>query len=346
MKGVNRFAPVAVAGLAATLAARRLRRRAGMDFAGRAVVIVGGSRGLGLVLAREFAAEGARLTLIARDRAELARAERDLAALGASVLTLPCDLRARDEARAAIERTVEHYGAIDVLVNNAGVMQVGPVEHMTIEDFEEALDVHFWGPLTTTLAAAPHMRRQGGGRIVNIASIGGKLAVPHLLPYAASKFALVGLSDGLRAELAKDGIAVTTVCPGLMRTGSPPNAFFKGRHRAEYAWFAALDASPLVSIDARRAARQILDACRHGDPELTITWQARLAVIANALFPGLMARALILTNRLLPAPAPGRGEERRTGWDSRSGWAPSLLTRLSDRATAENNEATGHRPVA
>ena len=74
--------------------------------------------------------------------------------------------------------------------------------------------------------------------------------MPHLLPYSASKFALVGFSEGLRAELAKDGIRVTTVCPGLMRTGSPPNAAFKGRHREEYAWFALSDALPILSISA------------------------------------------------------------------------------------------------
>ena len=89
-----------------------------------------------------------------------------------------------------------------MLVNNAGIIQVGPLEHMTIDDFEEAMATHFWGPLFTILAALPHMRGRGGRRIVNISSIGGKIAVPHLLPYTASKFALTGLSEGLRAELA------------------------------------------------------------------------------------------------------------------------------------------------
>src|SRR5256714_1298474 len=130
-----------------------------------------------------------------------------------------------------------------------------------------ALAVHLWGPLYAMRAVVPQMRRQGGGRIVNIASIGGKIAVPHLTPYSASKFALVGLSDGMRAELAKDNILVTTVCPGLMRTGSPPNAHFKGRHRAEFTWFVLGDSLPLASIDARRAARHIITACRYCDPQ-------------------------------------------------------------------------------
>jgi NAD(P)-dependent dehydrogenase (short-subunit alcohol dehydrogenase family) len=334
-----KLAPAAIAaGLGSLVAAQVLRRRNRMDFQDRTVVITGGSRGLGLVLAREFAAEGAQLAILARDRAELERAEQHLASRGAQVLTLPCDVRDRRQAQGAITRVVDHYGRIDVLVNNAGVIQVGPVEHMSIEDFEEAMAVHMWGPLYTMLAAVPSMRRQGGGRIVNIASIGGKIAVPHLLPYSASKFALVGLSDGMRTELAKDGIRVTTVCPGLMRTGSPPNALFKGRHRDEFTWFVLGDSLPLASIDARRAARQIANACRYGDPDLTITAQARAAVALSALFPGLLARALALSNRMLPGPAADGGDEIKTGWESQSPVARSVLTRLTYQAAARNNE--------
>src|SRR5919205_2751499 len=264
MNSRAKFVSAAVAGLGALVAGRAIRRREAIDFAGKVVVITGGSRGLGLVMAREWAADGAHLALLARDAAELKRAEDDLVARGAEVLALPCDLREQEEAQGAIRRVLDHYGRIDVLVNNAGVIQTGPVEHMEIEDFEDAMAVHLWGPLYTTMAALPHMRRQGGGRIVNISSIGGKIAVPHLLPYCASKFALTGLSDSLRAELAKDRIFVTTVCPGMMRTGSPFNAWFKGRHRDEFAWFVISDSLPLASIDARRAAAQLIDGCRHG----------------------------------------------------------------------------------
>ena len=319
-----KLTPTVAVGLGAVVAARALRRRNRMDFKDRTVVITGGSRGLGLVLAR--------------DRAELERAEQKIASRGAQVLAVPCDTRDRRQAQGAIKRVVDHYGRIDVLVNNAGVIQVGPVEHMSIKDFEDAMAVHMWGPLYTMLATIPHMRRQGGGRIVNIASIGGKIAVPHLLPYAVSKFALVGLSDGMRAELAKDGIRVTTVCPGLMRTGSPPNALFKGRHRDEFAWFVLGDSLPLVSIGARRAARQIFTACRYGDPHLTITTQARVAVALSALFPGLTARVLEVSNRVLPGPTADGGDQLKTGWESQSPLAPSLLTRLTYQAAERNNE--------
>jgi NAD(P)-dependent dehydrogenase (short-subunit alcohol dehydrogenase family) len=212
---------------------------------------------------------------------------------------------------------------------------------MTLADYEDAMNTHFWGPLYMTMAALPHMRRQGEGRVVNITSIGGRVSVPHLVPYSASKFALVGLSDGLQAELARDNILVTTVCPGLMRTGSPVNAMFKGQRPQEYAWFAISDSLPLTSIDARRAARQIIDACRHGDAELVITIQAKLAILARTVAPELFADFMALMNRLLPGPAPG-GDEAKPGRESESGWAPSPLTALSDAAARENNE-TGAR---
>src|SRR5581483_2459292 len=238
----------------------------------------------------------------------------------------------------AVREIIEHRGAIDVLVNNAGIIQVGPMEHMQREDFIDAMDVHFWGPLYFLQEVVPHMQRRGDGRIVNIASIGGKVAVPHLLPYVASKFALVGLSEGLRPELAKDGIYVTTVCPGLMRTGSHVNALFKGDHEKEYALFSMANASPLLSTSSEKAARQIVEACRYGRAEIFITRRARLLEIVNALFPGLVAESMALVNSALPGVRDRRGDVLKRGWESRSRLAPSFLTRRADRAAARNKE--------
>jgi NAD(P)-dependent dehydrogenase (short-subunit alcohol dehydrogenase family) len=326
-------------GLGALMLTQAWRRRATYDFGTRSVVITGGSRGLGLVMAREFADEGARLTLIARDEQELQRAADDIRARQpfAEVLTVVADVRRRDDAERAIAQVMERYGRIDVLVNNAGIIQVGPLDHMKLDDYEDAMATHFWGPLYMIVAALPHMRRQGEGRIANISSIGGRIAVPHLVPYSASKFALVGLSDGLRVELARDNIVVTTVCPGLMRTGSPLNAMFKGQRPQEYAWFAISDSLPLASIDARRAARQIIEACRRGDAELVITVQAALAILARTLAPELFADVMVLLNRLLPEPTTG-GDEARPGRESESEWAPSRLTRPTYHAAEQNNE--------
>jgi short-subunit dehydrogenase len=209
---------------------------------------------------------------------------------------------------------------------------------MELEDYQQAMAVHFWGPLYLIQEVIPHMKARRQGRIVNIASIGGKVAVPHLLPYAASKFALVGLSEGLRAELLKDGIYVTTVCPGLMRTGSHLNAYFKGQHEKEYALFAITNASPLFSTTSEAAARKIIEACRYGKAEIVITPQAGLLRLAHDLLPGLMADTFGLLNRLLPQSESGAGDRLQRGAQSRSRMAPSWLTRPADRAAARNNE--------
>ena len=327
------------AGAAAVLGMARLaRERRAISFEGRTVVITGGSRGLGLVLARQLAAEGARLCLLARDADELDRARAQLPA-DAEVLVIRCDVRRRGDVRAAMDQVLERWTAVDVLINNAGVIQVGPLEHMTPDDFENAMATHFWGPLHLMFEVVPAMRRRGFGRIVNVASISGRIAVPHMAPYTASKFALVGLSDAVRAELDQYGIRVTTVSPGLMRTGSPLNAWVKGQHEAEYAWFSISDSTPGLSMSAERSARQIIEACRYGDPELTITVAAKMGVLANHLAPKLVARLMFLANRVLPGPTAGQeGMQARRGRDSETAVTRSFATALTKKAAVANNE--------
>ena len=246
-------------------------------------MISGGSRGLGLVLARQLAAEGARLALLARTAEDLDTAAAELKARsGSEILAVPCDVGRREEVEAAARQIVEQFGSVDALVHNAGIIQVGPEQHMAEADYREAMGVHFWGAYYLTEAVRPHLPRDGTARIAYVSSIGGRVGVPHLAPYAASKHALVGYADAMRAELAPEGIRVTTVTPGLMRTGSPPNAFFKGQHEKEYAWFTISNASPLISATAENAAGQILDALRHGDPALSITLVAKLAAALSS----------------------------------------------------------------
>jgi short-subunit dehydrogenase len=327
---------------ALVIAQQAWRRRGAYEFSGRSVVITGGSRGLGLVMARQLAGEGARLTLIARDEQELARAANDLRTHVSTVdvQTVVADIRSRHDAEAAIEQAVAHHGSVDVLINNAGTIQVGPADHMQLADYEDAMQTHFWGPLYAIMASLPHMRRAAHGRIVNISSIGGRISVPHLLPYSASKFALAGYSEGLRSELARENIVVTTVYPGLMRTGSPVNAMFKGQRPQEYAWFAISDSLPLTSINVERASSQILNACRYGDAELVITLQAKAAILARTLAPELFADAMTMINGLLPAPSSREGDEARPGRESESDLAgpASLVTAPSYNAAAKNNE--------
>jgi short-subunit dehydrogenase len=199
--------------------------------------------------------------------------------------------------------------------------------------------LHFWAPYELVFQIVPEMRLRGGGRIVNVTSIGGKVAVPHFAPYSASKFALTGFSDAIRTELARDNIQVTTVAPGLMRTGSHVNAKFKGNHDAEFAWFSASAGAPLISMDADRAARKIIAAFRRGQPSLTVTFAARSAVAGNALFPNLTGYAMKIVNRFLPE-AGGKEGNRSCAGGHLPRRAPEWLTRMADQAVARNNETT------
>jgi NAD(P)-dependent dehydrogenase (short-subunit alcohol dehydrogenase family) len=281
------------------------------DLHGQVVLITGSSRGLGLALARAFAREGCRLVLCARDAQELEQARADLAGRGAAVLAVPCDVAQREQVQHLVDQAMRHFGRVDILVNNAGIIQVGPLQTVTIEDFETALGVMFWGVLYPTLAVLPQMRQRRSGRIVNITSIGGMVSVPHLLPYNCAKFAAVGLSEGLRAELHQEGIRVTTIVPGLMRTGSHLRANFRGQQEREFSWFAISASLPLVSIQAERAARQIVQATKRGEAERILTLPANLVERFHGLFPGTTTNILGAVNRLLPA-ADGSGSMRDT----------------------------------
>src|SRR6266513_314321 len=296
----GRFFLLAVSLVFAAWLALRIIRTLRFSLRNKVVLITGGSRGLGLVLARRICAAGGKVALLARDNNELIRAKTDLTRRGGRVFTIQCDLLDPEQIQLAVRQTIDRFGKIDILINNAGVIEVGPLDHMRREDFERAMGVHFWGPFELTMQVVPEMRVWGGGRIVNISSIGGKIAVPHLAPYCASKFALTGFSDAIRAELARDKIYVTTVAPGMMRTGSHINAKFKGRRDAEFAWFSASAGMPLISMNAERAARKILAACRRGQPSLTLTFAARGMILSNALFPNLTAHTMKLVNRFLP----------------------------------------------
>ena len=329
--------PMLVVAGASLMAARRLQAHFGYSLQGRTVLITGGSRGLGLALARQIAAQGARLAICGRDPESLERATASLAGTGAEVLAITADVSDPDSVGAMIQAVNRRYGQVDVLVNNAGVIEVGPAVTMSLADYEEAMATNFWGMLYPTLAVLPGMRARRSGRIVNITSIGGKVSIPHLLPYSASKFAAVGFSQGLRAEVAGDGIKVVTVCPGLMRTGSPRNAIFRGQHRSEYAWFSISDALPGLSISAEDAARRIVAACRRGDAEALFPLPAKIAAIVNAIAPGLTAGVLATVGRLLPSARDGRSG-RRKGSDSQSTLSPSWLSHLGDRAARQYNQ--------
>jgi short-subunit dehydrogenase len=341
----------AALGLGAVFAGRRLVRElrnfrehgldalglAGEDLHGQTVFITGSSRGLGLAMAEEFARQGCNLVLCARDGDELARARDQVSRHGGEVRTIVCDIGNQQDAERAMAEARQSFGRIDILVNNAGVISVGPILTQTLEDFKEAMDVMFWGTVYSTLAVLPQMVERGEGRIVNITSIGGKVSVPHLVPYACAKFAAVGFSEGLYAELKRYGIHVLTVVPGLMRTGSHLNAQFKGKHEKEYGWFALSGTNPISSISVERAARQIVNAARRRQPELTVSWQAELLARSHGALPEVTLRALALANQLLPD-AEGASTQRKPGHESQSAVTRSPLTALGELAARRYNQ--------
>src|SRR5579862_3992750 len=326
------------------VAAARVLRSLRFDLQGKNVFISGGSRGLGLLLAHEFASRGARVAISGRDREALDRATESLRHAGAEVLPLETDISMREEAEQAVDQIRRKLGSVDVLVNNAGTICVGPMETMTIDDYRNSLNTHFWGPYFATMAVLPEMQRRKQGRIVNISSIGGKISVPHLLPYSVGKFALSGFSEGIRSELTRDNVYVTTVYPGLMRTGSPRNADFKGNHRAEYTWFLLSDSAPGFSISADRAARQIVRACEYGSPQLVLGLPAKFAIKLNALFPGASSATSAVVSRVLPG-AGSSGRDKAKGADSTTPLTESWLSSLDQRAAKRNNQTRNPLPV-
>lgn len=320
MKRTTKFAAIlapagVLVGIAAASAAyglaTRQRRRAR---AGQVAVITGGSRGLGLALAARYGRAGAKLVLAARDHDELTRARESLLRQKAvhspeDVLLIPADLTDAGQATSLIEHAIEHFGRIDVLINNAGIIEVGPVEDQPLAAYRRAMATNFFAALHTIHAALPYLLdrkpSQGAAAIVNITSVGGKVAMPHLLPYTASKFALTGFSEGLHAELRHKGVRVTTVCPGLMRTGGEVNARFTGQAKKEKRWFTLAAKTPIITASVNHAANRIFRAVAAGRAEITITPQAWLAARAAGIAPGMVQYIASLANHfVLPNAVP------------------------------------------
>ena len=282
---------------------------------GAVVLVTGGSRGLGFAIASRFAERPVNLVLSARNMNELQQAQQSLLDRHTHLrpenfYLISADLAKPEDCQRMINEAFARFGRIDILVNNAGIIHVGPIEAMTAEIFEHTMRVNFLAAMQATWAALPRLLAQSPApgwknraAIVNISSIGGKMAVPHMLPYTAPKFALTGFSEGLYAEVKGKGIHVLTVCPGLMRTGGEDHAIFHGDIKAEQAWFKLSAKTPGFSTTREHAARKIFDALAEGRTEVTIEWKAYLAARFAGLFPGALQVLNRLTNDyILPKP--------------------------------------------
>lgn len=311
------------------------------SFRGQSAVITGGSRGLGLAIARELVNENCNVTLLARDEDELKRAKTQLEKLNrGQVHIVVCDVTDNQELARAINEAADIHDGIDLLINNAGTIVVGPWESMTQQDFEAQMNIHLYATMNAVRVALPFLRQKTSGkRIVNICSMGGRIAVPHMMPYDTSKFALAGFSQGLATELYDEGISVTTIYPGVMRTGSPIQAIFKGEHEKEFAWFQSVDVMPGLSTAAQTAAQKIIEAARERRFELMPFLPAKLRFAVSSFFPELVAYTLVLVNRLMPD---GQSGEYKTGAQSRKIFDRSILTKIfkssASKAEKESNQ--------
>ncbi|MDQ6480039.1 SDR family oxidoreductase [Dyadobacter sp. LHD-138] len=307
------------------------------DLKGKVVLITGGSRGLGLAMARLLAAKGAKLVICARNAEQLENARMELLEQGAEVLSIEADVSNQNEVNRMVQMTINRFGQLDVLINNAGIMMVGAEDVMDVEEYKKVMDTNLWSALYTIKAAMPQFLSQRGGRIVNICSIGGKIAVPHMLPYSVSKFALVGLSEGLGAELKKDNVQVTTVIPNLMRTGSPRNVWVKGDHEGEFEWFKLADSLPMLAQDTEVVAKAVIGALEYGNNEVILTQTAKVMVALKGLMPGGMNSILQVVNRFLPKS--GNDHKARRGREGETKLSHGWLTSLPNEASYKFDEA-------
>jgi NAD(P)-dependent dehydrogenase (short-subunit alcohol dehydrogenase family) len=325
------------------------------SLAGLSAVVTGGSRGLGLLLADRLRARGCTVTVTARDGDELDRARAYLLeghpSGGPPVRTEVCDVRDRDAMRTLYERTADETGSVDIVIANAGTIQVAPVEEIGPQEFRDAMETMFMGTVHASLEALPHLRRSPAkGRLALIGSVGGLLSVPHMLPYSCAKSAVGALAEGLQAELGTSGVSVTAVHPGLMRTGSHLHAEFGGDKGREFAWFSALAGTPVLSMDARRAAERIVVAVENRRTRIVLTPAARAAGLAHGVAPTLTTKVSALSARLMPG-APGTEPDAETlaeGGRVTPTARPVLArvrewgSKLNDRAARLYNERTHH----
>lgn len=311
---------------------------------GKTAYITGGSRGLGLSLAWNLLQRGASaVTLVARDDADLAKAREILKTdfPEARVYLSACDITETDELARSLDEAIDQMDGIDLLINNAGSILVGPFSSMEIEDFQALMRIHLEAAIEAIQLIFPHFKSRGGGRILNICSLGGKVAVPHMLPYDASKFALAGFSQGVTAELAPHGIRVTTAYPTVMRTGSPIQAVFKGDQEKEFEWFETFDNMPLLSMSADVAAKKILGAVEDGRTEIILSLPAKARLLVGTFFPETLNALMALASRFLPS------EDsllRKTGADSSGAFEKNSWLRPLRRKAKEEETVYNQRP--
>jgi NAD(P)-dependent dehydrogenase (short-subunit alcohol dehydrogenase family) len=254
-----------------------------MRFAGKTALVTGASAGIGRALALEFARGGADVAVAARRLELLETLARDIEALGRKALPLRCDVTREDEVRAAVAAAVSRFGAIDIVVANAGFGVVGPVEQLKVEDFRRQFDTNVFGVLHTVKASMAELEKTRG-RLALVGSVSGHLTVPATAAYSMSKYAVRSLADALFHELRPKGIAVTLISPGFVesefRQVDNQGVHHPGAGEPYPRWL-------VMSVET--AARKIARAIANRRREIVLTGHGKLAVFLERHFPWMMS---------------------------------------------------------
>ena len=255
------------------------------DFHGRVAVVTGAASGIGRALAHTLAEEGCDLAIADIDRDRLAEVEAEVRERGRKVSVHRIDVADRERMQAFPELVIAEHGRVDILVNNAGVAVASPLEEHSIEDFEWLVGINFWGVVYGCKFFLPHLKQSDDAYIVNLSSMFGIVGVPGLSSYCATKFAVHGFSESIRAELAGSPIKVMSVHPGGIRTDIVRAARYSASQASSQSRVVAL--FERRAMPPSRAAARIVDGMRSDASRVLITAEARLADVVKRLFPVL-----------------------------------------------------------
>jgi short-subunit dehydrogenase len=240
------------------------------------IIITGASEGIGKELAIEFAKQGSKIVLASRSIEKLEKVENELKEnyINCEVISVPTDVSKNEDCINLIETTLEKFNKIDILINNAGIATYEYFYNTDNEEIKKIMDVNYWGIIYCTKAVLPYMMKNRKGKIVNISSFVGKRAIPGMLAYSSSKFAIQAIGEGLRSELRKYGIGVTTVCPTATKTELINNAISK---RVKF--------SANTGMSANRVAKETINAMLENKREHIIGIPEKIFLFSNNFIP-------------------------------------------------------------
>lgn len=241
---------------------------------GKVVVITGASTGIGKEASIQFAKQGANVALIARRKEKLEQVKKELEKFQTAIDIFPCDVSNKSQVKHMSDSVLDRFGSVDILVNNAGFAIYGPVSDLSIDEIESQMQTNYFGMVYCTKNFLPKMLEQKSGHIVNVASVAASIGLPGIASYCASKFAMLGFSEGLKHELSGTGVGITVVSPIMVRTD-----FF------DHPSFEKMPKYSPTSLSAKTVARSILKAANSPRLEIIVPSVVRGAVWAKQTFP-------------------------------------------------------------